>query len=92
MNAITMHKNSTSPNNSNQLSSAESFYSNEDNKAGSEPYENQSQTAILDNLSFEKIEEYTRLKEIKLKKLNIQSGLSKETKNQIKISQQVTAR
>lgn len=65
------------------LSSADSFnLSNEEpNLYGSDQHENASQGAILNSLTFEKIEEYNRLKEIKLKKLHIQTGLTNETKN-----------
>ena len=86
------NRGSTSP--VSNLSSADSFnLSNEErNLHGSEQHEAVSQGAVLDSLNFEKIEEYNRLKETKAKKLQIQAGLSKETHNQIKMSQQATAR
>ena len=79
--AAMMRKGSTSPVTS--LSSADSF--NHSNGEGyppqAEQHEGASQGAVLNSLTFENIEEYNRLKEIKLKKLHIQTGLSKETKN-----------
>lgn len=79
MNGI-VRKASASPDSN--LSSAESFISNEEpNLHESEQYGNRSPGATLNNLTFEKIEECNRLAEIRLKKLHIQTGLSKETKN-----------
>lgn len=77
----TLHKGTTSP--GSNYSSADSFLTNEDVTPGLGRSDQrlQENEALLNSLTFEKIEEYNRLKEIKLKKLHIQSNLSKETKN-----------